>query len=169
MSDLSEIKIRQLTENDWPQYREIRVEALAQEPECFTTSEDESKFISENWIERITNPNGAIFGLFHKGQIIGVTRIHRENDDPRSYRAWMGASYIKPEYRGQHLSDLLFDTRIAWAKEQGNLIALVVAHREENQISRTTIQHHGFKFIGSRKKMYVDGEQAESFVYERTL
>ncbi|WP_409477432.1 GNAT family N-acetyltransferase [Pseudobdellovibrio sp. HCB154] len=166
---MSEIKIRQLNENDWPLYREIRMEALAKESECFTTSEDESEFISENWIERITNKNGAIFGLFDTGQIIGVTSIHRENDDPRSYRAWMGQSYIKAEYRGHHLSDLLFEARIAWAKKQGNIIALVVAHREENEVSKKAIQHYGFKYIGSRTKTYVDGEQAKSLVYERSL
>lgn len=166
---MSEIKIRQLTEHDWPFYREIRMEALAHDPECFTTSENEENFISENWIERLTNPNGAIFGLFHKGQIVGLTSIHRENDDPKSYRAWMGQSYIKPEYRGHQLSELLFDTRIDWAKKQGNLIALVVAHREDNLISKKAIQHYGFKFIGSRTKTYVDGKSARSLVYERTL
>lgn len=166
---MSEITIRQLTENDWPMYREIRMEALAQEPEFFVTSENESNFISENWIEQITNVNGAIFGLFHKGQIIGLTSIHRENDDPKSYRAWMGSSYIKPEFRGNHLSDLLFETRIEWAKQQGNIIALVVAHREDNQVSKKAIQHNGFKFIGSRTKTYVDGKPAKSLIYERTL
>lgn len=166
---MAEIKIRQLTENDWPMYRDIRVEALAQEPEFFTASEDESNFISENWIEQINNPNGALFGLFHKGQIIGLTSIHRENDDPRSYRAWMGSSYLKPEFRGNHLSDVLFDVRIEWAKKQGNIIALVVAHREDNQVSKKAIQHNGFKFIGARTKTYVDGKPAKSLVYERTL
>ncbi len=166
---MTEIKIRQLTENDWPMYREIRSEALAQEPEFFTSCEDESNFISENWIEHITNKNGAIFGLFHKGQIIGVTSIHRENDDPKSYRAWMGSSYIKPEFRGNHLSDLLFETRIEWAKNQGNIIALVVAHRDNNLVSKKAIQHNGFKFIGSRTKTYLDGKPAASLVYERDL
>lgn len=166
---MEEIKIRQLTENDWSMYREIRLEALAQEPEFFATSEDEANFISENWVEHITNPNGAIFGLFHKGEIVGVTSIHRENDDPRSYRAWMGQSYIKPEFRGNHLADLLFEARIEWAKKQENIIALVVAHREDNQASKNAIQHNGFKFIGSRTKTYVDGMPAKSLVYERTL
>ena len=166
---MSEINIRQLNENDWHLYREIRMEALANEPEYFATSEDESQFTSAHWIERIMNPNGAIFGLFDHGKIIGVTSIHRENDDPQSYRAWMGQSYIKPEDRGYHLSDLLFETRIAWAIEQKNIIALVVAHREDNEVSKKAIQHDGFKYIGSRTKTYVDGEQANSLVYERPL
>ena len=166
---ISEIKIRQLTENDWSLYREIRLEALAQEPEFFTSSEDESKFISEHWIERIANPNGALFGLFHQGQIIGLTSIHRENDDPKSYRAWLGSSYIKPDYRGLHLSELLFETRIEWAKNQGNIIALVVAHREDNEVSKKAIQHYGFKLVDSRTKTYVDGTPATSLVYERPL
>lgn len=166
---MSEITIRQLTENDWPLYREIRMDALAREPCFFADSEDESNFVSENWIERINNGNGALFGLFHNGQIIGLTSIHRENDDPKSYRAWMGSSYIKPEFRGHHLSELLFDTRIEWARKQGNIIALVVAHREENLVSKKAIQHYGFKFIGSRTKTYLDGQQAKSLVYERTI
>lgn len=166
---MSEISIRQLTENDWPKYREIRLEALTHDPDCFTFSEDEKNFISEDWIQHITNPNGAIYGLFHKGEIIGVTSIHRENDDPKSYRAWLGSSYIKPEYRGYHLSDLLYETRLEWAKNQGNIIALVVAHREENEVSKKAIQHNGFRFIGSRTKTYVDGQKGTSLVYERTL
>ena len=166
---MSEVKIRQLTENDWPKYREIRLEALAQDPEFFTTSEDEEKFVSEDWIERITNKNGALFGLFFNTEIIGITSIHRENDDPKSYRAWLGSSYIKPEFRGYNLSELLYDTRIAWASQQGNLIALVVAHREDNDVSKKAIQHYGFRFIGSRIKTYMDGQKATSLVYERTL
>lgn len=166
---MSEFKIRELKENDWSFYRYIRLDAIKNEPEFFTTSEDETLFTSEEWISRLANPNGAIFGLFHKGDIIGLTSVHYENDDPKSYRAWLGSSYIKSEFRGHHLSEKFYEARIHWAQEQGNIIALVVAHRKENEVSKKMIQHYGFKSIGSRKKTYLDGTEATSLVYEHRL
>jgi RimJ/RimL family protein N-acetyltransferase len=59
----------------------------------------------------------------------------------------MVASYIKPPYRRQGLTRLLYEARIQWAKEQNDIHTLIMHHRSDNEISRKAHQKFKFEFI----------------------
>lgn len=161
--------IRQLTADDWQTFRNIRLESLALHPEFFAPSQDETKYTSDQWIERLANKNAASFGLFYNDKIIGVTAIARENNASLSDRAMMMASYIKHEFRGMHLSKLFYEARIDWAKKQKNIKILLISHRRDNLISKNANQRFGFKFTDSYRKTYLDGVEDSSLVYELNI
>jgi RimJ/RimL family protein N-acetyltransferase len=166
---MSEFSIRQLTENDWFDFQQVRLESLAKHPEYFAPSQDETKLTSPEWIERLSNKNTAHFGLFHDAILVGITGIMRENNNSSSERALMMASYIKDEYRGKNLSRLFYEARIDWAKNEKNIKILLIFHREGNLISRNANQRFGFKYLSSFKKTYLDGTEGVSFCYELRL
>lgn len=72
---MEEYKIRPFTEDNWLEFKEIRLEALANHPNFFSPSKDETKFIENDWKERICNPKNCIFGLYFQNKIIGLTGI----------------------------------------------------------------------------------------------
>ncbi len=61
--------IKRLTPDDWEGFREIRLEALKLQPESFCPSQDESKFTEQDWRTRLSNPNGATFGLYRGNRL----------------------------------------------------------------------------------------------------
>lgn len=63
---MSAFKVRQLTESDWFDFQKNRLESLAQHPEYFTRSIDETKLTSLQWKERLSNKNTLFFGLFYQ-------------------------------------------------------------------------------------------------------
>ncbi len=138
--------IRKLKTDDWQIMKQIRLEALRLHPHFFWPMQDEFKFTDADWKERLSNPNGTNFGLFNeKNEIIGLTGIFRDQND-RSL-AWLVASYIQAAYRRMGLTRLLYEARIAWAKEQGDIHSLCLHHREDNEASRRSHQKFNFEFI----------------------
>ena len=167
--NMSEFEVRQLVTDDWSGFRLIRLESLAKYPQFFAPSQDERNFTPEQWMAFLENKNAAIFGLFDSADLVGVSGIIRENNNPESHRALMMASYIREEYRGKSLSRLFYDARIAWARKQKDIDTLLIYHREGNLISRNANQRFGFKQVGSFKKTYLDGTEGLSLAYELKL
>ncbi|MEQ1723200.1 MAG: GNAT family N-acetyltransferase [Pseudobdellovibrio sp.] len=164
---MQDFSIRQFTSDDWQDYRDIRLEALAKHPSYFCPSQDEKKFTEATWIERINNPNSAIFGLYeHDEDIIGITGVIRENNEAGSDRALMIMSYIKGRYRKKGLSKLFYVARSQWAKKQTNIKTLIVEHRDDNLPSSRAHQKFGYKFIKSYDQTWPDGLVKLCMVYE---
>lgn len=154
--------IRPLTIDDLKTYRATRLLALQTDKGVFRRPyEVEAAMPESYWIQRLTNPDGTIFGLFHNTILIGITAIVIEE----AGHGYLTHSYIKPAYRRQGLSLLFFEKRIAWAKERG-LKRLVVNHRETNIASKAAIQKSGFRFTHAEKADWPDGKTENLLNYE---
>ncbi len=163
---MSEFKIRQLKPEDWKDYREIRLEALRVNGEFFCPSKDNTKFTEADWTNHLENPNSAIFGIYKGSQIVGLTGIVRENNDANATSAQMVMSYIKKEFRGQGLSKMFYDARIAWAKSQSDIKTLVVEHRDDNFASEGAHKKFGFEYVGSSMQAWPDGQSKPALIYQ---
>jgi RimJ/RimL family protein N-acetyltransferase len=161
-----EFSTRQLTTNDWQTLKHIRLEALSLHPNFFSPSSDEFQFSEADWTERLSNPDGATFGLFHnKNEIIGLTGIYRDKKDPQL--AWLVASYIQAPYRRKGLTRLLYQARIDWAKIQNHIHTLVVHHREDNEISKKSHQKFNFEFIKTYEPVTWPNDEIAPYVEYR--
>jgi hypothetical protein len=114
---MQDFSIRQLTTDDWQDYHDIRLEALAKHPSYFGPLKDEKTFTESTWIDRINNPNSAIFDAYEYDEnIIGFTENLRENNEASSHREQMVLSYIQGQYRKKGLSKLFYEARSDWAR-----------------------------------------------------
>lgn len=162
------IYTRRWMEEDWEIFKTIRLEALSRNADVFGASFDNE--VSKDdvfWKDRLLDTDkGAVFGLYKGDVVIGLTGIYRDWNG-REGAAILCMSYIRKEYRGQGLSDLLYKARIDWAKAQGDIHVLVVGHREGNNASRAANQRWGFAFIKVEEDhSYGNDDQARNYVYE---
>lgn len=89
---MKNISLKKFDEQDWQEYRDIRLEALSLHPNFFCPSRDETKFNSDDWKLRLTNKDTCTFGLYFENKLIGTTAVARDKSDKE--KAHLVASYI---------------------------------------------------------------------------
>jgi hypothetical protein len=86
------IQIRQLNENDWREFSQIRLRALQNDPLVFGSNyEKESRMTEDEWRNRLRSDDSAIFALYHDDRPIGVTGVSISHDDTGKKRQYFGA------------------------------------------------------------------------------
>jgi RimJ/RimL family protein N-acetyltransferase len=159
--------IRKFLPEEADAYKAIRLEALQTAPGNFGNSyAKELAFDDAVWLERLNNPNSACFGLFADEELIGLTGIFHDPNQPGE--AYMTQSFIRAEHRGKRLSRMFYETRIAWAIEKG-LTCLLIGHRKSNIASYAANQAFGFKYSHSESRIWPDGVEEEMCYYKLLL
>ena len=159
--------IRQLTENDWREFAQVRLKALQTDPLVFGSNyEKESQMTEAEWRSRLRAKDNAIFLLFENETAIGMTGVSIDRNDPTKRTALLWGSWLAPEFRGKGLSDLMYQTRIKWAKEQPTVEKIIVSHRASNLSSKYANQKHGFVSTHKNEKVWADGATEEEIFYE---
>lgn len=107
--------LRRLLPAEWAVYKAARLEALKTDPQVFGSNFDrEFALDDEEWRSRLKDPARAFWGLFYNGEIVGMTGAVPYQEDPR--KAVLIATFIRPDHRGQKLSDLFYAARLDWAR-----------------------------------------------------
>jgi RimJ/RimL family protein N-acetyltransferase len=75
-------------------------------------------------------------------------------------------SWLDPNFRGKGLSELMYQTRIDWAKRQPTVERIIVSHRASNFASKHAILKHGFVRTHSTEKIWSDGLTDDDVHYE---
>jgi RimJ/RimL family protein N-acetyltransferase len=107
--------------------------------------------------------------LFDDETPIGITGVAVDRDDPSKRTAIFWGSWLKPDYRGRGLSKLMYEKRIEWARAHATVRRIVVSHRASNEASKHANQKHGFIFMRSHEKTWVDGVTEDEVYYELLL
>lgn len=161
----TDITIRRWAESDWKIFKAIRLESLSAHADLFGPSYNVESAKDDAFWKECINQGGAVFGLYDKEIVIGLTGVYRYRASPAD-TAILCMSYIRAEYRGRGLSDLLYKARIDWAKQQDGIIKVLVEHREGNEASRRANQRWGFVFHSIKEQVYGNGETAKEYMYE---
>ena len=164
------IKIRSLHPSDWQMLRDMRLHALQTNPNYFLDAYDTAVNQPDDyWANMLSDPKKQVFGLFDGYKMIGITSVFTSIEDPSGETAILAMSFILPEYRGQGLSKIFFNTRIEWALGQPHLKKLNVSHREDNEASKNAIKSFGFEFVNRGKIRWPDGTEEYDYAYELEL
>jgi RimJ/RimL family protein N-acetyltransferase len=161
------IVVKQLAIDDWQDFKEIRLESVRLHNDVLGMSYDvESNKDDSYWKDVLSDIyNGAVFGLYDEEKIIGLTGVFRHREY-RADTAILVMSYIRKDYRGLELSDLLYKARINWAKSQEDITRIWVGHRAGNEASRRANQRHGFVLISTENMTFGNGETDTHYTYE---
>ena len=164
------ISIRRLTEDDWRLFSEIRLKALQSDPSAFGSNYAfESKFTEDDWRRRLQNADSAIYVIFADETPIGITGVGVDRADSTRRTAIFWGSWLESEFRRRGISDLMYKTRIEWAKDHPDIERIIVAHRASNAASKYANQQHGFVFTHSHEITWSDGVTEDEVWYELKL
>lgn len=157
---MTKILVRQLLEEDWQVYREIRLRSLKQDPDSFgSTYERESKLTDEHWMERLrldarsfaSLPLIAQLGQNYLGLACGV--VHDQDDDSAQlYQMW-----VAPDSRGSGIGRALVNEIIRWAENLG-VSTLNLGVTSTNTAAVRLYESIGFVVVGDLQALRVGSE-----------
>ena len=95
------MKIKQLTRDDVNDYKNIRLEALYNNPDSFVTMYDEeAKKTIDKFRERIpVDNNSFILGCYQDKYLVGIIAFDRESRIKVRHKAFIRSMYVRSEYR----------------------------------------------------------------------
>jgi ribosomal protein S18 acetylase RimI-like enzyme len=108
--------IRQIQREDWQRLRDVRLRALAQDPDAFLeTHAEAATFPDERWKERATpDAEGSSFVVERDGRFDGLVSCFVA-DDPAT--VFLVAMWVAPELRGTGVAPGLVERVVEWARE----------------------------------------------------
>lgn len=139
--------VRRLTERDWELFREVRLRALNDSPDAFSsTFARESAFDDQEWVERLSNPDVAQFiGVTSSEQPLGMAVGAPYAIEAKS--AGLFGMWVAPEGRRQKLGKALIAAVIAWARE-GSYDRILLDVADDNSPAISLYENCGFKRNG---------------------
>ncbi|HLI72900.1 MAG TPA: GNAT family N-acetyltransferase [Acidimicrobiales bacterium] len=149
--------VRTLGPEDVETLRSIRLRALADSPEQFSSTwEREALRTVEDWQRWIET--GATFVFEDRGVVggdgpdpVGLVAAVPDDDEPDPDRpgvVWLMAMWVEPAARGTGAAGALVDAVVGWARHHGaTTVRLHVV--EKNARARRLYERYGFRVTGS--------------------
>jgi GNAT superfamily N-acetyltransferase len=110
------MQFEQLTRNEGPRLRSIRLRALQDAPDAFgTTFEEASATPAEAWANQLANL--PTFVAVEDGRDVAMVRCAR--DQQNTEVGWLISMWVAPDCRRAHLGSVLVDLVVAWARANG--------------------------------------------------
>lgn len=113
---MSEITVRALTEDQWEQYRNVRLSALAESPQAFVaTLEEEQAYDEEFWRLRMKRSRRLLAEV--DGTPVGVASVGQVSENPDV--AELFGLWVAPAARGTGVATRLVQAGADTARREG--------------------------------------------------
>jgi len=163
MSSMNNIKIKELSDSDWREYKSIRLKSLQDSPDSFaSTFEREVSFEPEQWKSRLQiSPSihdAIALSAIDDQSFIGLLScvVHApDTETAHLYQMW-----VSPQYRGMGVGTALLDRVKQWAISRGSsnlLLSVTTINFEAISLYRSI----GFYSIGNTEPLR-DGSNLRS-------
>jgi len=148
VAERSAVTIRALRREDAAAYRALRLRALAEHPEAFTSSaQEESAKSVEAMADRLAPgpaaPQVVVFGAFANGALVGLVGLERDRRMKVRHRGLVFGMYVPDERSGQGIGQALLAAMVAHATAEG-LSQLVLTVTATNDHARHLYERAGF-------------------------
>lgn len=143
--------IRKMTEEDWQDYRDIRLESLEKEPIAFVTRYEEANWWDESvWKARVVRP--SIFGVRYEEKIIGMVWYFRWISFEYRHNIAIWWMYLAKKYRWTWVAQQLFDVLLEHIKHEKDVkkYSLVIVLEQEDAYHFYI--KNGFEVVGKLKE-----------------
>ena len=163
------MSLRRLGPEDWRAVRAVRLAGLREAPGNFFASMEQAQALPDRyWADLLAQETTALFGAFAGEDLVGLTGIFTDRDDPSGRTALLGMTYLAPAHRGSGVGHRFFAERLSWARERG-FARVIVSRRASNEPSRRAIERAGFERTGARRHGWPDGGEEDDVQYELWL
>jgi GNAT superfamily N-acetyltransferase len=162
---MSEITVRALAEDEWEQYRAVRLAALEESPEAFVaTLEEESAYDESFWRTRMNRSRRLLAEV--DGAAVGVASVGHAGGDNAEVAELFGL-WVTPASRGSGVATRLVQAGADTARGQGQThLAYWVG--SDNGRAVAFASGFGFRPTDSRRTMRVvsddDGDEEIAMV-----
>jgi RimJ/RimL family protein N-acetyltransferase len=149
-----DVTIRPLGPHDFAAYRRVRLRALAEHPEAFTSSADEEATTEGDarMARRLSPspqaPHDAMLGAFADGALVGTIGMTVDMRAKTRHRGLVVGMYVVPERAGRGLGRALIEAQIARARATPGLDSLVLTVTAGNAHAQRLYEHAGFEVVG---------------------
>jgi len=149
---MSDVAIRRLEAADAAAYRALRLRALAEHPDAFTSSagEEAAKPV-ESLAARLARdparPHDAVFGAFDGDTLVGLVGLDVDMRAKTRHKGHVFGMAVASERAGQGIGGELLAHLIAYARAEG-LSQLVLTVTAGNGAARRAYERAGFGACG---------------------
>jgi len=159
---MSSISITTVSPDRWQEYKQLRLEALKNDPIAFATTYNEDNVLpNSEWQDRLHNP----YMLFaeHEGILVGMAGALLYKGQCVEHKATIVSVYIKPEYRGQGIATKLMQHLMNCLKSDPKIVHVQLTVNTQNHSAIKLYETVGFKKIGVLEKLvkvndaFIDG------------
>jgi ribosomal protein S18 acetylase RimI-like enzyme len=142
------MQIRRLLHDDAPRYRELRLRALREHPDAFTSDADEEALKPLDWYaQRLGAPGQAFWGAWEEGALCGALGLEHDFRAKTRHRGKVVGMYVAPECSGRGGGRALLDALLAHARTVP-LELLVLTVTEGNRRAQALYERAGFRSFG---------------------
>ena len=143
------MEIRQLTPSEAPVYRALRLRALREHAEAFSSSHQDDEMLPLAATEKRLLPGEAsrFWGAFDDGKLCGMVGLEREQRSKTRHKAKVVGMYVAPEQAGRGVGRALLDRLVAEARLSG-VEVLVLTVTDGNRAATKLYEHAGFHSFG---------------------
>jgi RimJ/RimL family protein N-acetyltransferase len=152
------MEIRRLLPEDAAAYRSLRLRALREHADAFTSSyEDDAKKPVEDSAKRLGKGDAAFWGAWQGGELVGMVGLEYETRAKNRHKATVVGMYVAPERAGAGIGRQLFEALLAQAKRD-RVELLVLTVTDGNGAATRLYERLGFRSFGVEPKaIKVDG------------
>jgi ribosomal protein S18 acetylase RimI-like enzyme len=146
-------QIRKISDGEVDLFRQIRLEALKNEPNAFASRyEDWDRFPDAEWRKRMTIP---IFVAFAEKQPVGLMALKQLQPPKMKHRAKLEMVYVLKRFRGAGLAGELLCEVVRYAEQHG-MKQIELGVREDRAGSIRFYRRAGFVEIGTVPQGYLE-------------
>ena len=168
------VTIRPGVEEDAASYRELRLEALQNHPEVY--SSDYAHALSQPmsfWVERLraggTGDVAQMYFARHEQELVGMCGIYRVDAPRTRHSATVVSLYLRPAWRGLGIAEGLIKTCLDWARSH-DVCIVKLAVITTNAPAIRVYERCGFQAYGTEPQaIYYDGVYYDELLMARSI
>lgn len=136
--------------DDAATYRALRLRALAEFPDAFTSSAAEEANSQEDWAaKRLRTRDGhVLLGAFIAGELAGTAGLERKARAKERHKAMLYGMFVTPEHSGRHIGRKMVDFLIGTARAWPGLEQVMLTVTRTNARARRLYGEAGFITFG---------------------
>ena len=140
--------LRRLVLADAAPYRALRLRALREHADAFTSSFEEEELRPLSYTEGRLGGSDKLWGAFADGTLAGMVGLSFESRAKNRHKATLVSMYVAPEYAGRGIGLALVEIVLRDARASG-VSRVILTVTDGNQAAMALYQKAGFRAFGT--------------------
>lgn len=168
------VHIISLPKSRWMEYKNIRLEALREDPQAFGTSVSDAEQRPDfYWIDRIEDARkeqtDSMLFAEHEGTIIGMLGAYFHKTPETQHSAHIWGVYVNSKFRGKGIGKRLMQAMIDKLTSLPDIQTVRLLVNKEQLPAVSLYKHLGFTIVGTEEFALGDGKLHQEYNMEKVL